>query len=139
MANWTAFTVGAATLAVILLLKGNKRIPGILVAVIGATVVVGVLNLAASADVSVLGPLPQGLPAFAIPWITYADIVPVLIGGLPSRSFPSPTPACSRASMRRVPAPMSIPTRKWSGWAPPTSPPDFFRAFRSAAARHAPR
>ena len=30
---------------------------------------------------SVLGPLPQGLPAFAIPWITYADIVPVLIGG----------------------------------------------------------
>src|SRR5262249_56371833 len=33
------------------------------------------------ADVSVLCPLPQGLPAFAIPWITYADVVPVLIGG----------------------------------------------------------
>ena len=32
-------------------------------------------------DVSVLGPLPQGLPQFAIPWITTADIVPVLIGG----------------------------------------------------------
>ena len=39
------------------------------------------LDLAARANVSVLGPLPQGLPAFAIPWIAYTDIVPVLIGG----------------------------------------------------------
>jgi MFS superfamily sulfate permease-like transporter len=31
--------------------------------------------------VSVLGSLPQGLPAFAIPWITTTDIVPVLVGG----------------------------------------------------------
>src|SRR4029434_3394596 len=30
---------------------------------------------------SVLGSLPQGLPKFAIPWIAYADIGPVLIGG----------------------------------------------------------
>ena len=82
MANWTTFTVGAATLAVILLLKGNKRIPGILIAVIGATIVVGILDFAANANVSVLGTLPQGLPAFAIPWITAADIVPVLTGGL---------------------------------------------------------
>jgi MFS superfamily sulfate permease-like transporter len=29
----------------------------------------------------VLGSLPQGLPAFTIPWITSTDIVPVLIGG----------------------------------------------------------
>ena len=80
-ANWTAFTVGASTLAVILLLKGSKRVPGILIAVVGATVVVGALGLAAHAGVSVLGSLPQGLPKFAIPWITYADIGPVLIGG----------------------------------------------------------
>ena len=80
-ANWTAFIVGAGTLAVILLLKGSKRVPGILIAVVGATVVVGALGLAARAGVSVLGSLPQGLPKFAIPWITYADIVPVLIGG----------------------------------------------------------
>jgi high affinity sulfate transporter 1 len=82
MANWTAFTVGAATLAVILLLKGHKRIPGILIAVIGATVAVGVLDLGARAEVAILGSLPQGLPVFAIPWITAADIVPVLTGGL---------------------------------------------------------
>jgi high affinity sulfate transporter 1 len=82
MTNWTTFAVGAATLAVILLLKGHKRIPGILIAVIGATIAVGVLDLGARADVAVLGSLPQGLPAFAIPWITAADIVPVLTGGL---------------------------------------------------------
>ena len=79
--NWTTFMVGASTLAVILLLKGRKRLPGILVAVAGATVVVGVLGLATRAGVSVLGALPQGLPAFTIPWITAADIAPVLIGG----------------------------------------------------------
>ena len=79
--NWTAFLIGAGTLVTILLLKGSKRVPGILIAVVGATVIVGVLDLAAHAGVSVLGSLPQGLPAFAIPWITYDDIVPVLIGG----------------------------------------------------------
>jgi len=80
-ANGAAFAVGAATLAVIFLLKGSKRMPGILIAVVGATIVVGALDLAARAGVSVLGSLPRGLPAFSIPWITYADIVPVLIGG----------------------------------------------------------
>jgi high affinity sulfate transporter 1 len=80
-ANWIALVVGAGTLAVIFLLKDNKRLPGILIAVVGATAIVGALDLAGRADLSVLGPLPQGLPAFTIPWITYADIVPILIGG----------------------------------------------------------
>jgi high affinity sulfate transporter 1 len=80
-ANWTAFAVGAGALAVILLLKNSKRLPGVLIAVVGATAIVGALDLGERADVSVLGPLPEGLPAFAIPWITYDDIVPVLIGG----------------------------------------------------------
>ena len=79
-ANWVTFTIGAATLVVILLLKNKKRVPGILIAVAAATVTVGVFDLAAH-GVAVLGSLPQGLPAFAIPWITSADIVPVLIGG----------------------------------------------------------
>lgn len=80
--NWTAFLVGAATLAVILLLKGHKKLPGILIAVVGATLVVGALDLAKRADVAVLGPLPQGLPHFAVPWISSSDLVPVLTGGL---------------------------------------------------------
>ena len=80
-ANWAAFAIGAGTLAVILLLRNSKRVPGILIAVVGATVIVAALDLGARANVSVLGPLPRGLPAFAIPWITYSDIVPDLIGG----------------------------------------------------------
>ena len=68
-------------MSVILLLKNSKRLPGILIAVVGATAIVGAFDLGARSDVSVLGPLPQGLPGFAIPWINYADIVPVLIGG----------------------------------------------------------
>ncbi|HSE74520.1 MAG TPA: sulfate permease [Dongiaceae bacterium] len=79
-ANWTAFAVGAGTLAVILLLKNYKRVPSILLAVVGATAIAGVLDLGTRAGISVLGPLPQGLPAFTIPWINLDDIVPVMIG-----------------------------------------------------------
>ena len=79
--NWAAFAIGAGTLAVVLLLKKSTPFPGILVAVAGATAIVALLDLEAGADVSVLGSLPQGLPTFAVPWITYSDIVPVLIGG----------------------------------------------------------
>ena len=78
--NWTAFAVGAATLVVIFLLRG-KRVPGVLIAVVGATVVVGALDLAARAGVAVLGPLPQGLPSFRLPWIDAADITAVVLGG----------------------------------------------------------
>jgi high affinity sulfate transporter 1 len=79
--NWVAFGIGLATLMVILLLKNSKRMPGILIAVVGATVVVGALDLGALYGVKVLGPLPQGLPGFVVPWIGYGDIFPVLIGG----------------------------------------------------------
>ena len=79
--NWTAFTVGIGTLAVILLLKPWKRIPGLLIAVVAATVAVGVLGLDESAGVKVLGALPQGLPSFVLPWIELADLRQVIIGG----------------------------------------------------------
>jgi len=79
--NWVALGIGLATLIVILLLKNNKRLPGVLIAVVGATAVVGALDLGARYGVKVLGPLPQGLPGFAIPWIGYGDILKVLIGG----------------------------------------------------------
>jgi high affinity sulfate transporter 1 len=79
--NWVAFGVGLGTLLVILLLKDSKRLPGILIAVVGATVVVAALGLGTHYGVKVLGPLPQGLPVFAIPLIGYNDLFPVLIGG----------------------------------------------------------
>jgi high affinity sulfate transporter 1 len=80
-ANWTAFAVGVGTLALILLLKPFKRIPGLLISVAGATLIVGWLGLDQSAAVNVLGPLPQGLPSFAWPWIGVEDLGQVVIGG----------------------------------------------------------
>jgi high affinity sulfate transporter 1 len=80
-ANWTSFAVGAGTLAAILLLKPYKRIPGLLLAVVAATIVVGILNLDTTAGVKVLGPLPQGLPRFALPMINFAHLGEVIIGG----------------------------------------------------------
>jgi len=79
--NWYAFGVGDGTLAAILLLKRFQRIPGILIAVIGATVAVAVFGLDQGAGVKVLGQLPQGLPSFALPRINIADVEQVLIGG----------------------------------------------------------
>ncbi len=79
--NWTAFMVGAGTLVVILLLKRFKKVPGLLIAVVMATIVVGAFGLDQSAAVKVLGPLPQGLPSFALPLISLADLSQVVIGG----------------------------------------------------------
>ena len=81
-ANWTAAALGAAVLALILLFKANKRIPTVLIAVVAATLVAGQLDLAQEAGVKVLGPVPQGLPVFTIPWLNSSDIIPVVIGGL---------------------------------------------------------
>jgi MFS superfamily sulfate permease-like transporter len=80
--NWVEFALGAATLAAILLIKSRKRFPGILVAMVGATAVAYFFDLAVSANISVLGSLPRGLPTFSVPWIPFADLVPVIIGGL---------------------------------------------------------
>jgi high affinity sulfate transporter 1 len=79
-ANWTTFAIGVGTLAMILVLKPYRRMPGILLAVAGATIVTGLLDLDVSAGVKVLGTLPQGLPAFALPSIGPADLGAVLIG-----------------------------------------------------------
>ncbi|MEO8014257.1 MAG: SulP family inorganic anion transporter [Polaromonas sp.] len=80
--NGTALLLGLCTLAVIFGLKRSKRLPGVLIAVVGATAIATALDLATRAGVSVLGALPQGLPALVFPLITSSDIVPVLLGGL---------------------------------------------------------
>ncbi len=78
--HWLTFLIGAATLALIFVFKNMPRVPGVLLAVIAATLAVGAFDLG-EAGVKVLGSLPQGLPAFAMPWITKEDIGPVLLGG----------------------------------------------------------
>lgn len=79
-AHWPSLAVGAASLAVILLLKRFDRVPGILIAVILATLAVKLLGLDAQ-GVKVLGEIPQGLPSFAWPWLSNADLVKIVLGG----------------------------------------------------------
>jgi high affinity sulfate transporter 1 len=80
--NPMALAIGAGTLALILLLKGRPRIPGILIGVITATAIVTVFHLAARSGISVLGPLPKGLPALRLPLVHINDLVPILTGGV---------------------------------------------------------
>ena len=81
MTNWTTFAIGASSLALILIFKRRwPKIPGVLIAVIAATVVVGVFDLATTAGVSVVGPLPQGLPSFQFPAVSLS-YWPTLLAG----------------------------------------------------------
>ena len=80
-ANLASTLIGASTLAIILLLRRFPAVPGILIAVVAATVVVAVFGLDTSAGVAVLGTLPQGLPAPAIPWMTSGDLLHIIVGG----------------------------------------------------------
>jgi high affinity sulfate transporter 1 len=68
-----AAAIGIGALAIILVLRTiSRRIPGVLVAVILAGVVVAVFGL--SADLAVVGEVPRGLPAIGIPAVTIADL-----------------------------------------------------------------
>jgi len=64
----------------ILALKRFERVPGILIAVVLATLCVSVFKLDAM-GVKVLGTIPQGLPAFVIPWASGVDVVKIVLGG----------------------------------------------------------
>ena len=105
--NPASLAIGGGALAMILILKRVPRVPAILVAVVTATFAVALLGLDAH-GVSVLGPLPEGLPAFAIPFIDAADLTPVLIGGLAVAlvSF-ADTSVLSRAYAARLRAPVN--------------------------------
>jgi high affinity sulfate transporter 1 len=79
--NNVALSIGVACLLVILAFKRWwPRIPGVLVAVVGAIVAVGAFDLAQRYDISVVGPLPKGLPTLTIPSFS-ADDLPALAAG----------------------------------------------------------
>ena len=80
--NLVAFAIGTGTLVLILLLKRFPRVPGTLIAVVAATVLVGALDLATRAGVAILGALPQGLPTPSLPLISPDDLPKVLTGAL---------------------------------------------------------
>ncbi len=80
--NVATLAIGGGALALILLLKRYPRVPGILIAVVVATVVVALSGAYGDAGVAVLGPLQQGLPVLAVPLIGFDDLVPVVTGGI---------------------------------------------------------
>jgi len=80
--NLAALAVGGSALVLILVLKRVPRIPGMLVAVVAATVVVAVFDLAARTGLSVLGPLPQGLPAPRLPLVPFDSLLTIVSGGV---------------------------------------------------------
>ena len=78
--HWPTLAIGIAALAIIALMRSNRRVSGILVAVVLTTLAVGYFELDRF-GVAVLGVLPQGFPAFALPVIPLSDVVQVVIGG----------------------------------------------------------
>lgn len=80
--NATALALGAGSLLLILGLRHvAPRVPGVFLAVVGSTLLVAILGLAD--DVPVVGTIPEGLPAFAVPDISFEDLktlIPAAIG-----------------------------------------------------------
>jgi SulP family sulfate permease len=78
--SWTTFAVSAGVLGTIVILRLiTKKIPGALIAVIGAIALSYALDLQAH-GVEVLGAVPSGLPTLAIPsssaWKEWATLLP---------------------------------------------------------------
>jgi len=80
--NIVALAIGGSALLLILVFKRYPRVPGILIVVLAATILVGALHLATTAGIAVLGPLPQGLPKPSVPLISSDDLQSVLTAGL---------------------------------------------------------
>ena len=71
----TALGVGLATLAVLLVLPHvTRKIPAVLVAVVGSTIITAVFDL----DIGTVGTLPKGLPTPEVPWTDIEDVLPLL-------------------------------------------------------------
>ena len=80
--NPVALAIGLGTLVAILVLKRFPRVPGILVAVVGATLAVTLFDLGSGGTINVLGAMPKGLPVPTLPLIGMNDLVPVITGGI---------------------------------------------------------
>lgn len=73
--NWTSFMIGFSCLIIILGCRNwFSKIPGVLIAVAGATIVSTLLNLSLNYGIAVVGPLPQGLPQFQIPRVSFEEL-----------------------------------------------------------------
>ena len=139
LTNPTSLALGLGSLALILVLKRwAPRVPGILLAVILATVAVGVFGLVEQ-GIAVVGPVPRGLPSLVFPrcggrtWDFFWWAPPA------SPWWPSPTPASSLAPSPPAPGTRWILTGRWSRSASRTPSPGSSRDSLSAAALPARR
>jgi sulfate permease family protein len=112
----------------------NRKIPGMLIAVIAAIIASRAADLAGR-GVAVLGPIPRGLPHLGLPALGWHDAA-MLIGTAVSM-FMSSWP---RARRPHAPTPgstksLSAKTPTWSAWAPPTWLPRCLAPSSSTAAR----
>jgi len=82
-ANGTACVIGFSCLGVIFAVKRwGRGLPGVLIAVAGATVAVSLFDLAARAHVSVVGALPQGLPVFHVASVSGGEFTALCTGAV---------------------------------------------------------
>jgi high affinity sulfate transporter 1 len=78
-----SLTLGGGCLAIILGCKRwRPQIPGVLVAVLLATLLSFALDLQERAGLSVVGAMPQGLPSFALPAVHWADLGALFSGAV---------------------------------------------------------
>ena len=77
-----ALLVGLGVLAVLLVLpRLTRRVPAVLVAIVGATVVSAALDLHAH-GVSTVGTLPRGIPVPSVPWTGLSDVGPLFVAAV---------------------------------------------------------
>jgi high affinity sulfate transporter 1 len=77
-----AVVIGLAVLATLIILpRITKRIPAVLVAVVGATVASAALNLSAD-GVATVGSLPSGFPTPSIPWTSVGELGPLAVAAV---------------------------------------------------------
>ena len=80
--NRTTLITGLAVLLVLLVLpRITTRIPAVLVAIVGVTVVSALLGLA-DEGVKTVGTLPQGFPTPSLPWTSASDAVALIVGAV---------------------------------------------------------
>lgn len=100
--NGIALLMGCVSLALILLLRRYRRVSGILLAVVGATLCTAWLALD-DLGVMVLGRLPQGFPAPVWPLISWHEVPAVVAGGVAAAFLAfSETSVLSRAYAQRT-------------------------------------
>jgi high affinity sulfate transporter 1 len=80
--HWATLAVGVGVLVVLLVLpRFTTRIPAVLVAVVGATIVSAVLSLDEK-GVSTVGSLPSGFPRPSVPWTSLHDVGPLVVAAI---------------------------------------------------------